>query len=134
MQTWQRQKQDRKECHLLAGHAAGEEPEEDGLDDEADDHRRAAGRQLAAGGGEGVEHEEERVGARGHDVGREEDEVLLVERAHAVVHPRAVVVHAADAAAADRAVVRFRRLEVAVARVAAAGAEARRVAGVQQHL
>ena len=50
-----------------------------------------------------------------HDVGREEDEVLLVVSTNAVVYPRAVVVHPGDAVRADTAVVGSLRLEVAVA-------------------
>ena len=49
--------------------------------------------------------------------------MLLVEGADAVVDPGAVVIHAADAAAADGAVVRAGRLVAAVARVAPAGPE-----------
>lgn len=45
------------------------------------------------------------------DVDEEEQEVLLVVVADAVVHPRAMVVHAGDAPLAGRAVMALRRLE-----------------------
>jgi hypothetical protein len=51
------------------------------------------------------EDEAERVGGRDPGVAQEEDEVLLVVGADAVVHPRAVVVHPHHATAADAAVV-----------------------------
>ena len=57
-----------------------------------------------------------------------QNEMLLVERADAVVDPRAVMVHTADAATADGAMVRARRLEIAIARMASACPEVRCVA------
>lgn len=50
------------------------------------------------------------VNAADARVEQEEDEVLLVEDGHAVVDPRAVVVHPDDAAPARAAVVRLGRL------------------------
>ena len=66
-----------------------------------------------------------RTYGREHHIRREEDEVLLVERADAVVHPWAVVIHPSDAVPADGAMVRAGRLEVAVAPAALAEEPAR---------
>mmetsp|Transcript_10952 Transcript_10952/g.16131 ORF Transcript_10952/g.16131 Transcript_10952/m.16131 type:complete len:263 (+) Transcript_10952:290-1078(+) len=52
-----------------------------------------------------VRHEDEQVEAEQEDVDEEEHKVLLVAGPHAVVHPRAVVVHPHDAAPARHAVV-----------------------------
>ena len=55
--------------------------------------------------------EDDRVPAAQEDVDEEEQEVLLVRVADAVVHPRAVVVHAGDASATGRAVMALRSLQ-----------------------
>ena len=55
--------------------------------------------------------DQEAVDGAGPGVDQEQQKVLQVPGADAVVHPRAVVVHPADAAVADAAVVRVRRLE-----------------------
>ena len=54
-------------------------------------------------------HEEDGVGGEDADVEEEQQEVLLVPLAHAVVDPGTVVVHLANAPLADAAVVRPRR-------------------------
>lgn len=83
---------------------------------------RAIAEEVVAGG----ERNEARARdqqAASREVQQEEQEESVVVEAHAVVHPRAVMVHLHDASVADRAVVRAHGLEHA-----ALLAEARRLA------
>jgi hypothetical protein len=136
----------RPPSHLLTGHPHREQPKQDSLDDKPHHHRRAAWSEVliccervdskaqrvtasSSGVGQSLSiccstkswcQRDGCVHARQHDVSREENEVLLIHCAHTVVDPGAVVVHAADAPAADGAVVRARGFVRAVARVAPA--------------
>jgi len=107
---------------LIAHHAHGEEAEEQGLDGESHEREEVGGMVDAAGTVvvgvdvtdavyESVYDEEEGVEAGEAGVKDEEEEVLVIANSHAVINPRAVMIHFYDASLADTAVMRSGRLE-----------------------
>jgi len=107
---------------LIEHHAQREESKEQGLDGESHEREEVGGMVDAAGAvvvgvnvsdavDESVDDEEEGVEAGEAGVENEEEEVLVIPNSHAVIHPRAVMIHFYDASLADTAVMRPGRLE-----------------------
>mmetsp|Transcript_32668 Transcript_32668/g.96286 ORF Transcript_32668/g.96286 Transcript_32668/m.96286 type:complete len:252 (+) Transcript_32668:119-874(+) len=98
---------------LIDHHAAREQPKEYGLDDESHQVEDVAGLvqtmstgqpAVAQATNEPADDEGEGIRAGQKGVEYEQQKVLMIANADAVVHPRAVMVHLDDAALAHRAV------------------------------
>mmetsp|Transcript_26173 Transcript_26173/g.84717 ORF Transcript_26173/g.84717 Transcript_26173/m.84717 type:complete len:333 (-) Transcript_26173:38-1036(-) len=95
---------------LVVHHRRDEHEGRDGDGEEGDDHAARRRRPVGDALLEVVDDQRQAVDALDDGVEEEEHEVLLVVGADAVVHPRAVVVHADDTSIADAAVVAPGRL------------------------